>query len=237
MPLHVARTPSSLATYAFLVGLLASTAVGAAPAKPTAKGRDALASVRQDWKKDAQLTINSLERSRLPVPANYARLSPEARLAFLHARRALNPVRFDRNHQSLGAILANDDRMKAAQSQNCVPMNGLLPDNALTRYLQFRRSLNPTRFDRFHPTLGAILVEDQKIKAGVNCVAGELIPPPVQPPRPGTPLPNPPIGGGGEIPIRAVPEPGSLALILIGSAGACIPIMARRWRARNTAKP
>ena len=169
------------------------------------------------------------------MPANYAHLSPEARLAFLHARRALAPVRFDHYHPSLGPLLANDDRMKAAQSQNCLPMNGLLPDNSLTRYLQFRRGLNPVRFDFYHPTLGAILVEDHKLKTNVNCVGGELIPPPLPPlPIPGTPSPSPPVGGPP--PIRAVPEPASLALILVGSAGACIPIMARRWRARIAAK-
>lgn len=232
MTLPFAAKPSVIAICGVFASLLSGAVADAAAAVRPATGHEAVASVRHDWKKDAHLTVHAKGRSLLPVPANYAHLAPEARLAFLHARRALNPIRFDHYHPSLGPLLARDDRMKAAESQNCLPMNGLLPDNSLTRYLQFRRGLNPVRFDFYHPSLGAILVEDHKLKSDVNCVGGQLIPPPIPPiAPPGTPAPGPPVGGGPP-PLRAVPEPGSLALILLGSAGACLPILLRRWRAR-----
>ena len=116
--------------------------------------------------------------------------------------------------------------MKAAQSQNCTPMNGILPDTSLTRYLQYRRGLDPVRFDFYHPTLGAILVEDKNLKMATNCVGGELIPPPTPTVPPGTPAPGPPIGGGP--PVRVVPEPASLTLVVLGLVAVAMPALARR---------
>ena len=188
--------------------------------------------MRHDWKKHTLSTIHSYQAKSLPIPAHFGLLSPEARLAYLQERRNVDPVRFDHYHPHLGPLLSIDDRMRAAQSQNCMPMNGILPDNSLTRYLDYRRSIDPARFDHYHPALGAILVEDQKLKAGQGCVAGEIIPPPIPVPPPvGTPSPGPP-AGGGPLPPRLVPEPTSLVLILLGSATMICPIVIRRWNRR-----
>ena len=196
-------------------------------------GRESVSSVRHDWKKDALGSLQAKKAATLAIPAHFGQLSPEARLAFLHERRNLSPTQFDHFHPHLGPLLAADDRMRAAQSQNCRPMNGILPDNALTRYLNFRRSLEPTRFDQFHPSLGAILVENHQLKMGQGCVAGEiLVPPtPIIPPV-GNPAAGPPIGGG-PLPARFVPEPSSIVLLTLGTATLVGPIALRRWNPRK----
>jgi hypothetical protein len=76
--------------------------------------------------------------------------------------------------------------------------NGILVPTAFVEYLAWRRSLDPTRFDQFHPAVGAEL--------------GQL-PQTITPPPGGT-------GGGGGTPPPSTPEPGSLliAAVLIGSA-------------------
>ncbi|HEV3122529.1 MAG TPA: hypothetical protein VGY53_11530, partial [Isosphaeraceae bacterium] len=39
-------------------------------------------------------------------------------------------------------------------------VNGLLPDTPLVEYLRWRRSLNPARFDFYHPNVGPMLAQD-----------------------------------------------------------------------------
>ena len=205
-------------------------AMAASAEKPT--GREALSSVRHDWKAHATQTVPLKQGNPGPVPAHFGKLSPEARLAYLHARRNLDPARFDHFHPHLGPMLAIDDRLRMAQSQVCRPLSGLVPNTALTRYLHFRRNLNPKRFDFYHPTQGAILAEDDLLRSGKGCVSPELIPPPVvfKPPV-GTPSPGPPIGGGPP-PIRVVPEPASLTLILLGTTGVLSSRLLRWWKRR-----
>jgi len=213
------------------LGASALAAQGKANRSPSAhqvSGKDAVAAVRHDWKAQAGHTVRAKQTGAGSVPANFGRLSPEARLAYLHARRNLDPARFDRFHGALGRQLALDDRLRLAQSQDCRPMNGLLPNSARTNYLQHRRSLNPTRFDVYHPTLGAILAEDDALKTGKGCVSPEIIPPPVVVPPPGIPGVGPPTGGNP--PGNPVPEPGSLTLIVLGCVGALTPRLVRRLR-------
>ncbi len=93
--------------------------------------------------------------------------------------------------------------------------SGVLPHTAFVEYLQWRRGLNPARFDHFHPQLGQMLLQDQ--------IARSTVPPPVVVPKgpvePGGVNPPPPIG-------PQVPEPNSglIALVLIGAG-----VSARRW--------
>ncbi|MDB5351232.1 MAG: hypothetical protein JWN86_2479 [Planctomycetota bacterium] len=217
-------------------GLFAPAVLAAPSSDVTAKdkptGRQALNAVRHDWKVHASSTVHLKQSNPDRIPANFGSLSPEARLAYLHARRNLNPTRFDRFHPHIGPMLARDDRLRMAQSQDCRPLSGLLPDTRLTRYLHYRRNLNPARFDRYHPTQGAFLAEDDLLRSGKGCVSPEIIPPPVvvTPPA-GTPSSGPPFGGG-PIPPRSVPEPGSLALIVLGALGVLTPKLLRRWHPR-----
>jgi len=237
------------------LGLALSLWGASAHAAPTPKahkatGREAVKAVRQDWKGDAFKGLHALDAKSLKLPANFRTLSAADRLSYLHARRDLNAARFDKYHPQLGRFLAIDDRLRAAQSQDCRPMSGLLPNNAHFRYLQFRRNLDPARFDFYHASLGALLAQDNLLKSGQPCVAGEIIPPPLPTPT-GTPSPSGPTGspsnpsdtpfpppppgvgiGTTIFPPRAVPEPGSLTLISLGLVGATIPRMVRRWRNR-----
>ena len=195
-------------------------------------GKQAVASVRQDWKKNARSTVRASQASAVPIPRNFGSLSAAQRLATLHARRDLNAARFDRYHPQLGMLLARDDRLRAAQGVNCLSLNGLLPDNSHYRYLHQRRNINPTRFDRYHPALGALLAEDDLLRAGDGCVLGELIVPPVVQPPAGTPSPEPPFTDGNPLPPRMVPEPASLALALLGF-GSLAGLSAIRRRRRS----
>jgi len=199
-----------------------------------------VSAVRHDWKKTASATVHGRQQGVGGIPAHFGSLSPEARLAYLHARRNLDPARFDRYHAALGRQLALDDRLRAGQAQDCRPMSGLLPDTARTRYLQHRRSINPTRFDRYHPTLGAILAEDLALRTGQGCVSPEIITPPPtdngsnppgvpSPNPPGVPSPTPPAGELLIAPV-GVPEPGSFTLILLGCTAIAIPGVVRRFR-------
>jgi len=208
-------------------------------------GREAVAAVRHDWKASAKATVHGRQQGVGPVPSHFGDRSVAVRLGYLHARRNLDPQRFDHYHPRLGMRLALDDRLRAGQAQDCRPMSGLLPDTARTRYLQHRRSINPTRFDHYHPQLGAVLAEDQLLRSGQGCVSPELISPPlvgdtlVPPssgvpspdvPPPGVPSPLPPTVGGLVITPAGVPEPGSITLMLLGCTGIAIPKMIRYFR-------
>lgn len=216
-------------------------------ASSAASGRDAVAAVRHDWKKSTPVlrTTQGVFRLSGAVPKNFGTYSIDTRLQYLHARRDLAPRRFDRNHPSLGRILARDDRARAALAQDCHSMNGLVPNTSHWRYLQYRRSLAPRRFDFYHPALGAILAEDQRLRNHPVCPPKITMPlAPTAPPTafqglipPGVPSPGGPIGGGTNPPpsLAAVPEPASLAMMLLGAAGVGVSrVIARRRLRRAT---
>ena len=137
-------------------------------------------------------------------------------LAALTQRRALNPARFDKNHATLGPLLGEEARLKAGDCSNIKTFNGLLPNNPYYNYERWVRSLNPTGFDKKNPNLGAMLAEDQRVRTLIaNCPAQQtLVPAATGTPRGITAEGNVSGGTGG---IAAVPEPASLALVLIGT--------------------
>ncbi len=204
----------------------------------------------QAWKTSLKSAVPTLIFSRAGSPPLAHYPAPLYTIDSLHAIRNQNPVAFDRRYPDIGKILILDDRLRAAMAQCSGSLNGLLPATAANHYLHYRRSLDPARFDYFHPVLGAILAEDDALRTKTNpCPApGEVIPPPpptTPPPTnvpPGTPNPKPPIGeGGGGTPPptsggKAVPEPTGLVLLLIGlsAMGVCHGIRTRA-RARQLA--
>ncbi len=229
------------AALGLMAPLAGADALGASSGGGHASGREAVASARHDWKAQVHSThlahTNQATNPVGPIPAHFGDLPATTRLAYLLARRDVDPARFDHYHPGLGPILANDERLRAAQGTPCTPMNGLLPNSAHYRYLHYRRNLDPTRFDHYHPALGALLAEDDRLRTSTVCV------PTVSPPpagssggngssSAGTPGSGGPTGGGGVPPAgggtvnptgggpSAVPEPASLTLILLGFAGA-----------------
>jgi hypothetical protein len=46
---------------------------------------------------------------------------------------------------------------------------GTIPDNPFWAKLEDRREINPTRFDRYHPFIGALIRRDIEINAGKLC--------------------------------------------------------------------
>jgi hypothetical protein len=152
----------------------------------------------------------------------------------LIARVEANPGRFAKYHGlHYTIILERDIRLRAMKDLECMTHNGLISNTAYHRYLKFRRSLDPERFDHFHPVLGPILAEDTRIRSLMHCAS----PPPEFPPG----LPPPPggisTGGGGNnfppppgpvITPVSVPEPSGIVLLAIGSASLLVRRMGRR---------
>jgi hypothetical protein len=89
-------------------------------------------------------------------------------MGYLLQRRALDPVRFDFFHPRLGMLLARESQILGGL-ENCIPHQGLLVETPLHRALHRRHDLNPARFDHFHPILGALLEEDDRLHALSGC--------------------------------------------------------------------
>ncbi|HWE40375.1 MAG TPA: PEP-CTERM sorting domain-containing protein [Isosphaeraceae bacterium] len=85
----------------------------------------------------------------------------------LRLRYAIDPPRFDHYHPKLGPALGQDIRLRVGLEHLCAPINGLLPETPYINYLRWRRSLNPPRFDHYHPQIGHLLATDQTLRAAM----------------------------------------------------------------------
>lgn len=209
--------------------IAALLALGAALAPADARAATPTASraATQAWKtslraarlNQAQAKKFSLATAR--ASARAAGAQPRYSFAQIVAMRNRNPRAFNRVYPVAGKILTGELRVMAAAAQGITTLNGLLPDTPMIRYLKWRRSLNPERFDLNHPVLGPILEEDENIRNNTNPTPqpGTTTPPPN---NPGTPGSNPPGGtpppDGDDDPPPTVPEPASVILMLFGFA-------------------
>lgn len=168
----------------------------------------------QSWKTGLG-TLSTYSAARRPVAQTVSTQgvrtasTGSSALETMLARRALNPARFDFYNPVLGPLLSDVARARAASGTvTAAALNGLLPDTPYINYLRWRRSLNPARFDYYHPTLGPILREDERVRnlpPPLDPEPGGVIPPggtpdpggnPNQPPPSGGGTTNPPGGGG-----------------------------------------
>lgn len=109
--------------------------------------------------------------------------------------------------------------------------DGLLPETPFIEYLRWRRSLNPSRFDFYHPYMGRMLETDRIIRSQVftppiaSCPPAVDALPPVHVPRPVEP--------GILTPGPSVPEPSTalLGLAMIGT------VAAWRWAGQVRERP
>lgn len=189
-----------------------------------------------------QLANNGAQFSRVRP----GRLAVVARPAALQSGRlgfAYRPTAWEVQHAP--GILAG----QAYQAQN----DGLLPDTPMWRMLEFRYSLNASRFTYFHPNVARMI--EQKLTMPppppvtpppptvtppppITPPPSIVIPPPTDPP-PVTPPVDPPPGGqiidppppGGDTGV--VPEPSAFAMLLVAVAALAVFCVHMRIRARG----
>ncbi len=157
----------------------------------------------------------------VPEPAKTA-----AFLNTLEARWAANPARFDANHPTIGPMIGfaqvaapADDPVRASSTPRLWPRpSKCCFQTPYYQYFEARRSIDPTRFDTYHPNLSAIIAENQVLHDLVPS-AQNLIPKPPGPPIPAS-------GGGGTGSPATVPEPGPLVL---GTLAVAAMLLALRW--------
>lgn len=148
-------------------------------------------------------------------------LSPRAVMQTAMARRVDNYFR-----RALEARSTRATRQPGMQYFLVANEDGVLEDNSVVQYLTWRRSLNPTRFDTYHPMIGGMIRRSQLASV-----------PPTLPQVPSTggetPTPTgtlPPIVIGRDPSTQVpIPEPGTLAIGLV-LAGSCVWVH-RRQRA------
>jgi len=78
-----------------------------------------------------------------------------------------NPVGFDAMFPKFGPALGNDIAIRVAMAYPTDPVNGVLPNTPFINYLRWRRSLDPARFDHYHPQWAKQLATDASIRAGL----------------------------------------------------------------------
>lgn len=126
-----------------------------------------------------------------------------AKLQQLKAQRA--QVRAYWNNYYAEALKNHSMKVKGLNALKVLRVNpdGTLPQTPMVAYLQWRLSLAPARFARFHPQLAQMLVRDVTVRGN----------------PPTTPT-NPVPGGVNPPPPPQVPEPGSLLVAATLAAAA-----------------
>lgn len=89
------------------------------------------------------------------------------RFDLLRLRYVRNPFGFDRMFPAFGPALGRDIALRVAMDYPTYPVNGLLPNTPFINYLRWRRSLNPARFDHYHPQWASALGNDSALRARI----------------------------------------------------------------------
>jgi hypothetical protein len=102
--------------------------------------------------------------------------------------------------------------VKISAGIRLVAVNGLLPDTPLVEYLRYRRSLNPARFDRWHPNVGRLLAVDEATRETAGTPTEgvtQVVTPPPPPPTTST--------AGGPDPTVPEPSTAMIGMVLVAS--------------------
>ena len=107
-----------------------------------------------------------------------------------------NPAHFDSMFPKFGPALGTDIAIRVAMAYPNDPVNGLLPNTPFINYLRWRRSLDPARFDHYHPQWAQQLQNDANLRANLPPTppTGPPQGPPTQP-APQVIIPSPIIAG------------------------------------------
>ena len=172
-----------------------------------------------------------------------------------------NPARFLHNHPSLGRAIAQDIQLRISTELPGHAVNGLLPTTPYLNYVRWRHSLDPARFDHYHPGWGPAIERDAAIRAtlanqapasaetssstplpsAAQIATGPIVSPspigdavsgPGTTPKGDTPSIPPVTTPSGPVnPPSAVPEPGGLVLLGLGLTCGVGVALRRRLRA------
>ena len=146
------------------------------------------------------------QRLKIQIPSSIApgpmnTVEPTKTTLFLDklaVRRAVNPTRFDHYHPVLGSLINVEQLLKGPNGSSAATIalaeKLLLPDTKYYRYFETRRALDPTRFDTYHPLFGPLMAENQRVDNLL--IAAQIL----NPPSP-----------------QAVPEPGMITLMMVGT--------------------
>ncbi len=142
---------------------------------------------------------------------------------------ASDPSRFLHNHPSLGRAIAQDMQLRLTGELHIQAVNGMLPSTPYLNYVRWRHSLNPSRFDHYHPGWGPAIERDAAIRSSMaqtltptptpvavgsvvtTPTAAETISPPIGVPSGNTSgsgdLPTSPVGGATTTPSDTTNSP------------------------------
>jgi hypothetical protein len=162
----------------------------------------------------AIIAMLGLLLAALPTPASASAIHSHMQTK-VRTEASLGPVwaRFLAGGSSLWAVVKPP---KIPAGLRLATSNGLLAETPFVKYLDWRRILNPTRFDLYHPILGPQLALLPTTSASTP-VAQTVVPPATVNPQPQT----------------VVPEPHTFVIgLFLMSAG-----FGWRWRLRQTETP
>jgi hypothetical protein len=99
------------------------------------------------------------------LPAGGAGAGGSPLLEMLLSRYSLDATRFARYHPTFAPVLARIMAARSSVSAGLGYSGGIWDDTPLHNYLAWRWGLNPSRFDHYHPLIGATIEEDLRLRS------------------------------------------------------------------------